>query len=152
VAPPAAFAALSGLGTLTALIALIRYRVKDKSARGPLRLSALAVVVFAVAIVANLAVGTAGTRPHAGDLRLRAKNTAFSTKHLTAHSEKVAVFVTNGDFFWHTFTIDKLHVDLRIPEGGHRRVTFTAPPGRYTFHCRVPGHTQAGMKGTLVVP
>jgi hypothetical protein len=26
-----------------------------------------------------------------------------------------------------------------------------SPPGTYTFHCPVPGHEAAGMKGTLTV-
>ena len=50
-----------------------------------------------------------------------------------------------------TFTIDALHVNVDVPIGANRRVTFSAAPGRYEFYCRVPGHKAAGMKGTLIV-
>ena len=29
--------------------------------------------------------------------------------------------------------------------------TIVLAPGTYTFYCSVPGHEQAGMKGTLIV-
>jgi len=32
-----------------------------------------------------------------------------------------------------------------------RGPTATYPPGTYTYFCEVPGHEQAGMKGTLTV-
>ncbi len=28
---------------------------------------------------------------------------------------------------------------------------FTVKPGTYTFYCSLPGHEEAGMKGTLTV-
>jgi plastocyanin len=153
IAPPAAFAALSVLGAVTALVALVRYRSKAKGTGAPLGLAAVAVVAFAGVLVASLVAGTNGNRPQPGDAVIHAKNTAFSTKTLTARSKagEVTVFASNADFFWHTFTVDSLHVDLRVPEGGHRRLTFAAKPGRYKFRCAVPGHALAGMKGTLVV-
>ena len=57
----------------------------------------------------------------------------------------------NHDLFWHTSTIDELHVDLEAPLGGTREATFTAAPGSYRFYCRVPAHAAAGMRGTLTI-
>jgi plastocyanin len=161
VAPPVAFAALSIVGVLAGLVALVRYRSTAKGARGPLVVGVMGVLVFGAALVTSAVAGTDGGRSRTGDIRLLAQNTKFSPKTLRftaaggkvqlASTAKVTVFVTNKDFFWHTFTVDALHVDLRVPEGGHRRVTFDAAPGNYKFTCAVPGHTQAGMKGTLVV-
>lgn len=39
-----------------------------------------------------------------------------------------------------------------IGQGGHvSTVSVTLKPGKYEFYCSVPGHEQAGMKGTLTV-
>jgi plastocyanin len=46
-------------------------------------------------------------------------------------------------------SIARRHLD--VPVGGERRITFSAEPGSYEFYCRVPGHRQAGMVGTLRV-
>jgi uncharacterized cupredoxin-like copper-binding protein len=35
--------------------------------------------------------------------------------------------------------------------GGRSTVTATLKAGTYTFYCSVPGHEQAGMRGTLTV-
>jgi plastocyanin len=86
------------------------------------------------------------------DLALRIHNTAYSTTTINATSHQVTLFVTNDDLFWHTVTINQLGVELALPVGSHRRITFTAPSGTYTFYCRIPGHRQAGMQGTITVP
>jgi len=86
------------------------------------------------------------------DLALRIHNTAYSTTTITATSHQVTLYVTNEDLFWHTVTIDRLGVELALPVGSHRRITFTAPSGTYTFYCRIPGHRQGGMQGTIKVP
>ncbi len=40
----------------------------------------------------------------------------------------------------------------RLIEGGQSNtITFTAPPGTYTYLCTFPGHYAAGEKGTLVI-
>ncbi len=74
------------------------------------------------------------------------------TMVVTATSHHVTLYVTNDDLFWHTVTIDQLGVEVALPVGSHRRITFTAPSGTYTFYCRIPGHRQAGMQGTITVP
>jgi uncharacterized cupredoxin-like copper-binding protein len=38
-----------------------------------------------------------------------------------------------------------------VQPGGKSTDTLTLKPGTYTFYCPVPGHKDAGMKGTLVV-
>lgn len=38
-----------------------------------------------------------------------------------------------------------------IEPGNKTSVTADLKPGKYTFYCPVPGHEQAGMKGTLTV-
>jgi len=159
VAVPAAFAALCVAGVVAGFLALVRYKSTADGGR-TVALLLLAVVAFGATMATSAVAGTDGGAAKSGDVRLVAKDTKFRPKQLkfsAANGEtqltagKVSVFVTNKDFWWHTFTIDKLNVNLRIPEGGHRRITFDAPPGTYKFYCAVPGHTQAGMKGTLVV-
>jgi plastocyanin len=36
-------------------------------------------------------------------------------------------------------------------QGGAKTLTLTLKAGTYTFYCSVPGHRDAGMKGTLTV-
>jgi plastocyanin len=82
---------------------------------------------------------------------LVAENVAFSDDVLVVSSGKITVEVANRDLFWHTFTIDDLGIDLRVPVGAERIVTFDAPPGTYQYICSIPGHPEAGMKGSLIV-
>ena len=86
------------------------------------------------------------------DIALNIHNTAYSATSITGTSRQVTLYVTNDDLFWHTMTIDQLGVELPLPVGSHRRITFRAPSGTYTFYCRIPGHRQAGMVGTITLP
>jgi plastocyanin len=59
----------------------------------------------------------------------------------------------------HTFTINNPNgsgylVDTGyVAPGTNKSVTFTVPsaPGTYTYYCRVPGHKEDGMVGTLEI-
>lgn len=117
------------------------------------RLLPVLILVVAAGAVGVSRVPSVGAHVRHGrdDVVLSIKNVKYSHTQLTAHTAKVSVRVTNHDLFWHTFTIDGKHVDMRIPVGATRRVTFTVPPGDYEFYCRIPGHKSAGMHGTLTV-
>ena len=82
---------------------------------------------------------------------LVAENVAFSDDVLVVSSGEITVEVANRDLFWHTFTVEDLGVDLRVPVGAERIVAFDAPPGTYQYICAIPGHPEAGMKGSLIV-
>src|SRR6266511_4168634 len=102
--------------------------------------------IGAVSIVTGGGGSTAGPEV----LRLEVKSARFSESQLTATGRTVTVRVTNHDLFWHTFTIAELGIDLKLPVGGEKELTFTAPPGAYTYVCAVPGHATF-MRGTLTV-
>jgi uncharacterized cupredoxin-like copper-binding protein len=138
----------------TGLVALAGTLAAPHLAGAPRFVGQAAVTVFVVGvIVASLPGVGSGDRARPGDVLLSTRNTAYSKDTLRARSRSglIGLRMTNHDLFWHTFTVDALHVDVRVPVGGRRRIGFRAPPGRYRFYCRVPGHTRAGMHGTLVV-
>jgi plastocyanin len=79
------------------------------------------------------------------------KNVKFLPDDLRTEAGSVTVSVENSDLFWHTFTVTDLNVNLRVPVQAQRTITFEARPGTFEFVCAIPGHTQAGMKGTITV-
>jgi plastocyanin len=112
-----------------------------------------AFVAFALSLGAATVTGWGKEQMQApSDLAIQIHNTAYSTTNISATSRQVTLYLTNDDLFWHTITIDQLGVELPLPVGSHRRITFTAPSGTYTFYCRIPGHRQAGMQGTITLP
>lgn len=152
VAPAAlqlSLAVISLVGLAAVAVAVVR-----RSATGP-RLAPFlaAVAVLSAMVSAGTAAMAQAAAPDAGGstLRLRTKDTAYSTRELVARAGLVRVDMMNADLFWHTFSIEALGVDLRVPLDGRRSVSFTAAPGTYEYHCQIPGHLQAGMTGTLTV-
>ncbi len=149
---PATLAASSLAGLVAGLVAIAR-RNNPATSAGAARWAGLA-TVGAVAVVlvvaAMLGPGPAQTSG-ASELVLDLSNTAFHPTTLTAPSGQVTVHLSNHDLFWHTFTIDRPGVNVDVPVGGVRRASFTIPPGTYQFYCRIPGHKQAGMVGTLTI-
>ncbi len=66
--------------------------------------------------------------------------------------ETVALRLENSDTQTHSFDIDAFNVHVPMPTGSPALALFTpTAPGTYTFYCRIPGHMEAGMKGTFVV-
>ena len=137
----------------TTLAAIAIALVRRLQAIGPRwsQIAPVAVVTFAIAFGAEAIFGSAATAS-SGGVSLTIHNAAYSNTRLNAQSSQVTLAVTNQDLFWHTVTIDQLHVNVAIPIGGHRDIRFSAPPGSYTFYCAIPGHRQAGMVGTITIP
>lgn len=147
---PALIAVLSVVGLVSAVAELFIPPAPTQRLRGP-RFVAIGAVVLLVAALVGSFLGPERASAESGDLRVTTEDLKFSPSTLEARAGDNAVFAENEDLFWHTFTIPELDVDLKLSEGAHRRAEFDARPGTYEFKCTIPGHEQAGMKGTLVV-
>jgi plastocyanin len=152
VAVPGTMAVLAVTGLLAATAAFAaRNRPASPSAAGPRWLVAGGALVLGLVLVLGLALDRDDDQPEPGDLVVITDRSAFQDGELEADAGAVSVFMDNRDYFWHTFTIRALGVDLAVPVEATGRASFDAPPGTYRFVCAVPGHETAGMVGTLTV-
>lgn len=153
IALPASLTGMSLAGLIAVVAAAVERRRGRTAGRGPVVVAVGTVVVVAIAVAAAAVAGPprAAVAEGSQQLTLQAARAAFSATSLAASPGQVTVSLANHDLFWHTFTIQQLGVDLGVPVGGTRSVTFTATPGTYKFVCTVPGHEAAGMRGTLTV-
>ncbi len=80
---------------------------------------------------------------------------AFQQSSLSATAGKVTIDFTNDSPVGHDVRIsDASGKDLggtKIITGGSTTASVDLKAGNYTFFCSVPGHEEAGMKGTLAV-
>jgi plastocyanin len=151
VAVPGVMAVLSIAGLVASVASLLRSQHGIAGVAGSAKVAATAGVgILIVLAVAVLPGGSAGG-PEPGDHVVMTDANAFSPPNLEVEAGTVGIYVQNGDYFWHTFTVHELGVDVRVPVGGSGRVTFEAPAGTYEFVCAIPGHETAGMIGTLTV-
>jgi plastocyanin len=147
---PGALAALSLVGVVGALMALVLPPPPQRQVRvGRAALFGLVAGAATIVVVAVAPSLAATEDPRPGDVVVKMKNSRFSPERLRAPAGTISLLAANPDLFWHTVTISDLDVDVKVPVGAVRRTTFTAPPGRYSYVCRVPGHTR--MQGVLVV-
>ncbi len=149
---PAALAAFSASG-LIAAVAVGLTRHKGYAGGEAARMVGLVAGAFFVLVflVGYLIGRTQPTVTTTNALTLSIENMAFATTALNAEHGQITLTVDNHDLWWHTFTIEQLGVDLKLPSNGKRQITFTAQPGVYTFYCAIPGHRMSGMEGTLTV-
>jgi plastocyanin len=148
---PLALACASTAGLIGVIARLVDRRAgAPPNGAAVVAIAALATFVLGTGVAAAAGWGQEQSQGP-GDMDLRIRNTAYSTTQINAPSHQVTLYVTNDDLFWHTVTIDRLNIDLKMPVGSHRRITISAPAGTYTFYCRIPGHVQAGMKGTITI-
>lgn len=79
---------------------------------------------------------------------------AFSVTTATASAGTVTLKAMNPQSVSHDISIKGNGVDVhgdQVSSGGVSQVTATLKAGTYEYYCSVPGHEQAGMKGTLTV-
>ena len=142
-------AAIALSGVLSAVAAQVTHRPGHEDGRTPMYVAAASLLVF-VGLSGWSLVSGGPTHPPA-DAALVAENVTFSASGFSVEAGEVTVSLANHDLFWHTFTIETLGVDFPVPVGATRFVTFDVEPGAYQFTCRIPGHLEAGMEGTLIV-
>jgi plastocyanin len=149
---PGALVGFSLAGFLGAVGGIVHLRnpAAGRGAAGPTGVLAVVFVVASLGLVWLMTDAAPEVAPE-GAVEVQTVNIAYVPKTLQASGGKVTVAVRNRDLFWHTFTIDRLGVDIRAPVGRLRSATFEARPGTYSFYCRLPTHASLGMRGTLVV-
>jgi plastocyanin len=76
---------------------------------------------------------------------------AYKFKSATAKAGKVTVESKNDASVPHNIAIQGGPSGPVVQGGETSKITANLKPGSYTFYCAVPGHEQAGMKGTLTV-
>jgi plastocyanin len=136
---------------VSCVAALVERRAERSSSAGPRLAQFITLALGAIAIVVSaIGLGEAAVE-EAGDLRITTEDVRFDPTTLESAPGQIGVVVENRDLFWHTFTIEELDVNVSVPVGAERRTAFEAAPGTYKVICAIPGHEQAGMKGTLVV-
>jgi uncharacterized cupredoxin-like copper-binding protein len=113
--------------------------------------------ILAVAVIASLSLAACGggsPAPAPLVVNLKAEDIKYDATTLTAKvGQPVTVNIQNTGALEHSFVIDQFSVKLEhIQAGQTSTITFTpTTAGTYEFYCDVPGHKDAGMKGTLTV-
>src|SRR4051812_37727222 len=78
----------------------------------------------------------------------------FDKSSLSAKAGNVTITMDNPSSVPHGVAVEGNGVDKDgsvVNKGGKSTVTASLKKGTYTFYCPVPGHKEAGMKGTLTV-
>lgn len=150
---PASLAVFSVIGFVAAVMVLVKPKACAVPNRATVDFVVAMFLAWSVVMGIGLLGGSRATRaplpPTA--LTLTTENMAYSKTNLTGRPGQVTIGVENQDLFWHTFTIEALGVDIKVPMQATQQITFQAEPGVYTFHCTIPGHEILGMTGTLTV-
>ena len=105
-------------------------------------------------VVRALAVGPDDRIYVGGDtIVLMAQNMRFGQEELHIKvGDTVVMQLDNNDLYGHSFDVEELDVHEEMPPNSVRTLTFTATrSGKFSFYCGVPGHTEAGMVGTIMV-
>ena len=90
-----------------------------------------------------------------GTVKVTASEMRFDPSTITVPAGQVTFQVTNGGTIEHEFEIFKGDTVVDEVEGLVPGVTLpltvTLQAGEYTYVCKLAGHEEAGMKGTLTV-
>jgi plastocyanin len=98
--------------------------------------------------------GTGGGGGQTVEIPIADSGFAFTITTATATAGTVTLSSVNPQSTTHDISIKGNGVDEhgnQVSDGGTSTVTATLEPGTYEYYCSVPGHEDAGMKGTLTV-
>lgn len=111
----------------------------------------------AVLLLAACSAGPTGSSAPvpSGAIAVEAKDLKFNPSAITAPAGSITFAVKNADSQEHEFEIFKGEtvvdeVEGLVP-GLTKTLTVNLEAGEYTYVCKVNGHDQLGMKGTLTV-
>jgi uncharacterized cupredoxin-like copper-binding protein len=113
------------------------------------RVLKLTVVGLVVSLAAAVYAGAAVQK-----VTVVAKEFSYTPSKITVKAgQPVQLVLDNKGVIEHDFVVDKFKVKTGVIQPGKTgTVTFTPnAKGTFEFYCSVPGHKEAGMKGTLVV-
>jgi uncharacterized cupredoxin-like copper-binding protein len=113
------------------------------------RLGAGVAVVFAAFAVAVPALASPA-RATATSVKVTATEFKFALSTKSATHGSVTFTLVNKGKLAHDFKIAGKKT-AQIAPGKSAKLTVTLKAGKYPYLCTVPGHAQAGMKGTFVV-
>jgi plastocyanin len=130
-----------------------------RHARNRLVTSLALPIAFAAAVAACGGGTTASAGPPtpvpSGVIAIEAKEYAFTPSAITVPAGAVRFSIKNVGTQEHEFEIfkgDQVIDEVEgIVPGLTKDATFTLEAGDYTFVCKLNGHDQLGMKGTLTV-
>lgn len=96
---------------------------------------------------------TALQTPTGPTVEVTAKEFAFTPSSLTLKAgQPTDIVLKNAGSIEHDFSVSDAGFKLSMAPSQTGDLALTiAKPGTYQFHCSVPGHEGAGMKGTITV-
>ena len=120
----------------------------------------LVATTFAIAFAAAACGGSTGSAGPAtpvpsGTIQVEAKEYSFTPSTITAPAGVITFSVKNAGTEEHEFEVFKGEtvvdeIEGLVP-GLTKELTVTLEAGDYTYMCKINGHDQLGMKGTLTV-
>ena len=123
--------------------------------RSSFALSVVALAIAACGTGATQAPAGSPTTPPADVVPVEASEYKFAPAAITVEAGDVTFQVKNTGTIEHEFEIFKGEavvdeIEGLVP-GLTRELTVTLEPGDYTFVCKLAGHEEQGMTGTLTV-
>ncbi|MDH5507903.1 MAG: cupredoxin domain-containing protein [Anaerolineae bacterium] len=109
--------------------------------------------IFGYLLVAALLLAACSSEVAALEITLVARDIEWSaTEYEASVGQEILITVTNEGYLDHNLIIESHAIDVDLPPGATETVSFLASePGVIEFYCSVPGHVDAGMKGTITI-
>ncbi|MGI8421898.1 MAG: plastocyanin/azurin family copper-binding protein [Gaiellaceae bacterium] len=114
----------------------------------------LPVLVTIAAIAGGTASAASAATTNVVHLSAPVSGLRYDQKTVHAHAGRIKIVFLNRSTLKHNVNVESGEHELgKSSTIGRATTTFsvTLKPGKYNFYCSVPGHEDAGMRGTLIV-